>query len=941
MKPSGVSLLAACLLASPLAACGDDDGDGDPTTGTADTGEPTTDTGEPEPPGEPSCIEDPLPLQVTDGFTLGETFYLPAFTGADGCDSALAWSLDDAPAGSANVVYNTGAPHPRFTPDVAGTYRFSVAGTDAVVELDVVTRTPAERFRNHYLTPLYGAARVGSSEVWTANGATYTVSIVDIESASKTGEVTVGSWPAAIAWGESLPFVLVAQRGSDTLGFIDRERGVLEDALWVGDEPTGLVVSPDASTAYVSLPTMGEVAVVDLAERAVVDRIAVGFDPRALALSDDGSVLYVAAYRSGNPDADEFGIYPDGDPGDLRIVDTRTGAVSDVISGVSSVLRAIDFHDGSLLVAGTDGNPVPSQARESAFFHRVARVNVDSDAGDIGAIESQVDLTVQPSSQGPVVNPAGILATDEAVWVASESAGIVVKLDRDNGQELARATVGPGARQLVALDDGAVAVHCFESLELWVIDSEGDVDATVELAADARPEALALGERVFFRPGGGFAENHSCGSCHVETQNEGMIWNFGPNIWHNVRPIQLLASTTPLEWGAYVSTPENFGYQGPSSIVSRPAVPEEAEALGQFLASLLGAPRANGDTRLDGSYTAAALRGQELFEGKAGCIGCHTPPLYTSRAFIEVGKSGEPADVPTLLGVYRHGVYFVTGGARSLDGALDVALNYVDVELTSGERSDLLAFLRQLTPKGSHALAIWPDIDSADAVSPNVAPWVEFADPVVGDASDFVTLQDASGQAVAGSIEVDGRRVRFVPAEELARGESYRFVVAEGLRFQTGGALVADRRVAFDVADEPAAAFPPLMQMTITVNGPMGPTGLPFLLQRVGEDNGDTVLELQPLVFGSQQRQKLWARVDGDTVYLEPFALPISPGGVGDASEVVGTIATVSDDGFISAANATLRIGGPGIDIPGVPVELTIPTGPPGPPPGPPGPPSP
>lgn len=909
--------LAVALILFLSPGCGDDSG---ASPGPADGG------------AEAACARETLPLQNPRAHVLGETFYLPPLGPA--CPDGARWEIAAAPAGSLNQVYMTGAPQPRFTPEVAGRYQLRVAGVDgSELELTAVARTAAERFRSHQLTPLYGAARVGD-EIWTANGATYSVTrVIPDGPLYRIGdEIRTGSWPAAVAWREPLAHVLVAQRGSDTVGFIDRERGVLEDALWVGDEPTGLAISTDAALLYVSLPTMGQVAVVDLERREVADRIQVGFDPRALALSDDGRWLYAASYRSGNPEADDFGTYP-GPAEDVWVIDTGSHEVAGSLQGIASVHRALQVAGGELYVTGTDGDPVPSTSGGTSFVHQVVAVAADPDANDFGQVRVRADLTNQPSSTGPVVNPSGVLIAGDHVWVSAESSGTLVRLDRDTLEETARVEVGPGARQLVSLDDGVVAVHAYESLELWIVDAVGEVVQTLTLAEDARPAEVALGERVFNRPGADYAANHACSSCHVETQNEGMIWRFGPEIWHNVRPLQLLAATPPLEWGAYVSSTENFGYQGPSSIVARPATPDEARALDAFLASLLGAPRANGHTRLDGSYTEAALRGQALFEGKATCSTCHVPPLYTNRALIDEGKSGEPADVPSLLGVYRHGIYFVRGQARDLDTAAAVALDYVDIDLTDAERADLVAFLRQLTPKGSHPLAIWPDRDSAEAVPAAIEPWVEFADPVDGSqdrpaaalAAQHVTLETETGDPVPGSVMIEGRRIWFRPDQPLAAGARYRFVVAAGLPFENGGRLVADRSTRFEVANPPAGDWPDRLTMTVTVGGPMGPSQIPLQLTRLDrEDNGDLLVELRPLVFGSQQRQELWVRIDGDTVHLEPFALPISPGGVANAAEVVATVQDTAG-GTIRALAGTLRLGGPGIDIPGVPFTLELP----------------
>ncbi|MDY7225647.1 beta-propeller fold lactonase family protein [Hyalangium rubrum] len=892
-------------------------------------------------PPEPQCAEAPLPLQNARAHTLGETFYLPATLRNEQCSDKLEWRVASSPEGSDNSVYSQGGPQPRFTPDVPGDYTFRLGDlSSSVLNLRVVERAPAERFRNHYLTPLYGAARVGD-ELWTANGASYTVSrLVQVDGTwRKQGEVTVGSWPAALAWRDPLPYVLVAHRGSDTVGFISRERGVLEDALWVGDEPSGLAISPDGKRLYVSLATMRQVAVVDLERREVVAHVNAGFDPRALAISPDGKRLFVASYRSGNRVKDTRGTYTPADDQDIRVIDTETLRLDAIVEGVSTDLRALALsEDGAeLFIAATDGDPEPSQAEPNArpFVHEVVVVGADPARPGYGQVLRRADLWRRTGSAGPLVNPAGVLVVGDTVWVSSESSDQVVALDRAQLTEKARVTVGQGARQLVALDaQGTVAVHCFQSFEAWVVGADGQVRATVKLTEDPRPADVALGERVFTRPGSNFAQNHACSSCHIETQNNGLIWRFGPSIWHNARPLQLLSATTPLEWGAYVSSADNFGYQGPASIVSRPATPQEAQGLASFLGSLLGAPRATGYTRLDGSYTEAGLRGKAIFEGKATCANCHASPLYTSRAYLPRGKSGEPADVPSLFGVYRHGIYFVGGKARSLDAAVDVALDFVEVALSAEERADLLQFLRELTPKGAAPLGIWPDIDSNEGVYPDVRPFVAFADPVddsIPDrtilqvASEYVVLEDAQGQRVPGRVEVQGGRIEFIPAAPLAPGARYTFRALPGLPFQSGGELWGERSTAFTVAKPAAGRWPRTMMMTVQVPGRNGPMSMDMLLEASDTPRpGGLTLRILPQLFGTQQRQEVWVRVDGDVLRMEPFAMPAGPTSVADAMQVTGTVTQVDPSTQdILRVEGTLRVAGPGIDLPGVPFVIT------------------
>lgn len=912
---------ASLLLAIGLAGCGSEAGV--------------------DPPKTNECVATALPLQNARSFTLGETFYLPRLSGA-ACPASAEWEMSSAPSDSKSRVYMQGAPEPRFTPDRPGIYRFRPsAGAGAEIELNVVNRSARERFRNHYLPALYGAARVGE-EIWTANGATYTVTRTRRASDGRweaAQEIPVGSWPAAVAWRSPLPYAIVAQRGADTVGFVDRERGVLEDALWVGDEPTGLALSPDATKLYVSLPTTRQIAVVDLATRAVVARVEVGFDPRSLAISADGERLFVASYRAGNREKDLKGTYGPSDGQALWTVDTKSLAVVDAVPSLSAVHRAIALsEDGKeLYVAATDGDPIPSQGDASAkpFVHEAIVLGVGTGGIAPGGPLRRADLTRQAGSGGPAVSPAAIVAKGDTLWVSAESSGLVVALDRQTLAEKARVQVGAGVRQLLALDDGSIAAHCTQTNELWFLDAAAKPLGSVALVKeDGRSPAVALGEHVFTRPGGNFGTNHGCASCHTEAENDGMVWRFGNGLWDNVRPLQLLSATTPVGWAAYVSNTQVFGYTGPSSIVSRPATPEEADAMDSFLASLIGAPRATGRTRLDGSFTEAGARGKALFESKAQCATCHKPPLYTTREVVPVGKSGVPADVPTLLGVYRHAAFFVKGSARRLEQAVEVAVQFVGVPLSDAEKADIVEFLYELTPKGGAPLGIWPDIDSAEGVEPGVTPWVEFADPVDASrpgtsaaeaAKPFVKLETAEGSVVPGRVEVDGWRVRFVPDAPLARGATYVFRVLPGLPFQSGGELDAERRTQFQTAAAPAGAWPATAAMQVQLSFPPGapPTPVPLLLQAKSPGTASEPLGvvIAPTALAMQQRQPAWVRVDGERALMAPFALPVTPTAVANASQVTGRI-TSAEGGGIRKIEGTLRLTGPGIDLPGVPFTI-------------------
>ncbi len=121
----------------------------------------------------------------------------------------------------------------------------------------------------------------------------------------------------------------------------------------------------------------------------------------------------------------------------------------------------------------------------------------------------------------------------------------------------------------------------------------------------------------------------------------------------------------------------------------------------------------------------SAKRGFALFDGRAGCSGCHSGWSFTDGSFHDIGVSGddEPGrgalfpgsvklqhafKVPTLRDVARRGPYMHDGSYPDLGAVIDLydrggtdrpslSEQIHPLNLGQGEREDLLAFLATLT----------------------------------------------------------------------------------------------------------------------------------------------------------------------------------------------------------------------------------------------------
>jgi len=117
-----------------------------------------------------------------------------------------------------------------------------------------------------------------------------------------------------------------------------------------------------------------------------------------------------------------------------------------------------------------------------------------------------------------------------------------------------------------------------------------------------------------------------------------------------------------------------------------------------------------------GSFDAtAAARGQLLFAGKASCSTCHSGPEFTDAnvRLHPVGDSmgePEPAGVPSyasrsatkqyrttpLRGIWQHPPYFHNGTAATLNDVVDTYNTRRTLNLTVGEKADLVEYLKSL-----------------------------------------------------------------------------------------------------------------------------------------------------------------------------------------------------------------------------------------------------
>ncbi len=259
------------------------------------------------------------------------------------------------------------------------------------------------------------------------------------------------------------------------------------------------------------------------------------------------------------------------------------------------------------------------------------------------------------------------------------------------------------------------------------------------------PDALALGELLFYDGRLSQVGSRSCANCHdPETGYAGNVQRAADGK-QNLRRTPALAN---LAWA------RAFGWDGryatfadhlPSHLKGQLGDPldvvatriAEVPLYKLHLARIGGTPsdaivqaleayvmtRYEGDspwdriertalTRAGSASSDPVVAGYQLFSGKALCGQCHSPPLYTDGGFHDVapnpfgdkGKDGS-FKTPTLRGAAARTSFFHAGSAKSLEEAVEQYTHppagtdprLAKIKLTADEVKQLVAFLKALT----------------------------------------------------------------------------------------------------------------------------------------------------------------------------------------------------------------------------------------------------
>jgi hypothetical protein len=554
--------------------------------------------------------------------------------------------------------------------------------------------------------------------LWAASSTTDALARID----PVKGEVTrfpSGDGPSALAaWTEAdgAPRLAVAHAWTPELWILDARTGAVLRTLAAPAYATGLVVDARRRLAILAETAENTVRAVSLDDGRERWRREVLPDPKPLVLTEESVVagsqgsgeLESLSLDDGRPTADSIGPRP-GTP----ILGGHTEPhARDVMGGKAPRALLWSARLGKLFVTSIGPNIGPNPQRMEVSMN-----------GGVGVVDLGARRFERHLGFGAGVTEG--LALDEdtgRLYVADIGLGLVRAVDaaalaggdaRARTAELwrlpvlpspdfplarAAADYGVNGRAGVELHSGPRALALSAAgTELYVLDrftatvavvgsvrsAQPRVERQIALEPTIGPRERRLGQVLYFADMG--RSGMSCDSCHLEGHDEGILFE-------KTHPLRIYRSPTvrgtretppyftPASTGSLAETSRMVGdrnrYLNPTLTES------EVRQLTLFSATVTNLPNpyrgADGappvSISLPGGGTGRPLEGRKLFDGRADCVRCHPPPLFTTDQ--ELSTRGHFTDVGTPrafpLRTVDQETIFRGVGVPSLVGGWDV-----------------------------------------------------------------------------------------------------------------------------------------------------------------------------------------------------------------------------------------------------------------------------
>ncbi|MBL9157710.1 MAG: Ig-like domain-containing protein [Verrucomicrobiales bacterium] len=608
----------------------------------------------------------------------------------------------------------------------------------------LVTNVPAGPQPTRSSTITSGNDGPAGHRVWVVNPDADTVTVFDALTNEVDAELAVGDDPRSIARDANGRYWVTCQ-GSDEIRVFNADTTPHATVtVPYGSAPFGIAPSPDGEFLFVTLYGSGRLHRYTADTPATAPTVRTTFPtPRAIAVSGDGERVLVTRFLSPDLEA-EIGEFDGNSPAldavrTFRLSSSNTIDLGDRASGVPNYLAGIAISpDGTraAVVSKQDNiqrgelfgvNDLTFETTVRAvvsFLDLQANAEIRHSRRDFDNSDSPSAVSYTPLGDTLLVTlqgnnrVVGFDALSLAPVTGPNTVGatlvspVVKTLDANTGAAPQGLLVDPVSGRLFVQNFLGRSVTVLDAGPLLTM-NQGSLPnmTTVDTVAnEPLPLNVFLGKQIFYHaadPRMSADSYISCASCHVDGGHDGRVWDFTGRGEGLRRTIDLRGrggmAHGNVHWSANFDEIQDFEHdiRGPfggtgflplnpvafatqhgSPASTKAGLSADLDALAAYVASLGNAEVPRSPHRnTDGSLTAAALRGRDLFVAQ-NCVSCHsgddftdsngTPTLHSvgTLSALSGERLGQPLagiDTPTLIGLHAARRYLHHGLGATLN----------------------------------------------------------------------------------------------------------------------------------------------------------------------------------------------------------------------------------------------------------------------------------
>ncbi|WP_165445274.1 c-type cytochrome [Bacilliculturomica massiliensis] len=571
--------------------------------------------------------------------------------------------------------------------------------------------TEGARDESGYSSPLEVA--VSSNKIYVADYTAGCVRVLNAGDDTQKAVIQLAERPTALRLSADGGRLYVGAGGANGKIYeIDTAADAVVRTLEAGHTPSALELSADGGTLYAANRFDGTLQVVDLHTGATTAVLPVTREPMSMVRT--GDKLFLASHLiTGSAQQDSVAS-------DVVCIDLSAPDIA-----AESARTTIRLMNGSTNVKDMAVSP---DGKYVYLSHAVGRYNVATTQADRGWIYNNAvtELRVSDMAITAVMmlddldlgagNPWGVAATDTKLFVAISGTRELMIIDRTrmrakidavtdgsywNGRNAAlkyqgylqnkddiandltfltemktRVSLGQdGPRGLAVSEDGrTVYTANYFSGSLSAVSADGGSKRTVSFDTAAEDD-VRTGERLWNDATIGYQQWQSCASCHPDARVDGLNWdNLNDGIGTPKQARSMLYTfkrgrvmATGIRANAKVAVRAGLKY-----IMFNANYPEEG--LLKIDAYLQSLEPESSPYLVNGRLSESAQRGRALFDGQAGCAGCHAGELKGQDKLIynytQTGNETRGLLVPPLVEAWRTAPYLCDGRAATVNDVL-------------------------------------------------------------------------------------------------------------------------------------------------------------------------------------------------------------------------------------------------------------------------------